>query len=132
MHTHAKKKQTRPSPLYSTRPRSSYRCIRPSRSREGGHLADITQQLGLEDELALLVLLARLVGAVVLPAHRLLALLARDVPHDMPASRHAALRRLARVHVDDRVEEVGLAVLAAEVLAVGRMGLVDGPRYIYI
>lgn len=79
-------------------------------------LADVAEQLGLEDELALLVLLARLVGLVVLPSDRLLALLARDVAHDVAPRRHAALRRLARVDVDDRVEQVGLAMLTAEVL----------------
>lgn len=83
-------------------------------------LADVAEQLGLEDELALLVFLARLVGLVVLPADRLLALLAGDVADDVAPRRHAALRRLARVDVDDRVEQVSFAVLTAEVLFVSR------------
>lgn len=77
---------------------------------------DIAKPLRLEDELALLVLLARLVRLVVLPPDRLLALPARNVPHNVPPRRHVALARLARVDVDHRVEEVCLAVLAAEVL----------------
>lgn len=85
-------------------------------------LTDVTEQLGLEDELALLVLLARLVRLIVFPADGLLALLAGDVAHDMAARRHAALRRLARLDVDHAVEEVGLAVLAAEVLQGARGG----------
>lgn len=79
-------------------------------------LADIAQQLGLEDELALLVLLAGLVCLVVLPAHRLLTLLTRDVSHNMATCSHASLGRLARIDVHNVVEEVGLAMLAAEVL----------------
>ena len=51
-----------------------------------------TEQLGLEYELALLVLLARLVRLVVLPPHRLPALPAQYVPHDVPARRHVAFR----------------------------------------
>lgn len=78
--------------------------------------ADGAQEFSLEDELALLVLLAALVGLVVLPADRLLALAARDVAHDVAARGHVALAGLARLDVDDGVEEEGLAVLAAEVL----------------
>jgi hypothetical protein len=79
-------------------------------------LADVAEQLGLEDELALLVLLGILVGLVVLPADRVLALPAGDVAHNVPARCHVALARLARLDVDDRVEEVGFAMLATEVL----------------
>lgn len=67
------------------------------RARSG----DVTQELGLEDELALLVLLGSLVGLVVLPAHRLLALAAGDVADDVAAGGHVALRGLASVDVDD-------------------------------
>lgn len=80
------------------------------------HLVDIAEQLSLEYELALLIFLGRLVGFVVLPADGLLALAAGDVAHDVPAGGHAALAGLAGVDVYDGVEEVRLAMLAAEVL----------------
>lgn len=89
-------------------------------------LADRAQQLGLEDELALLVLLAALVGLVVLPAHRLLALAAGDVAHDVAARGHVALAGLAHVDVDHRVEKEGFAVLAAEVLESCVLAVVGG------
>jgi len=79
-----------------------------------GHIA---QHLGLEDILALLVLLARLVRLVVLPAHDDLAVAAHDVAHDVLARRHVAFGRLSLRDVDDLLEEVRLAVLAAEVSA---------------
>lgn len=78
--------------------------------------ADVAEQLGLEDELALLVLLAVLVRLVVLPADRLLALLAGNVAHDVAARRHVTLARLAGVDVDHVVEEIRLTMLTAEVL----------------
>ena len=48
-------------------------------------------ELTLEDELALLVFLAGLVGLVVLPADRLLALSAVYIAHDVAARRHVPL-----------------------------------------
>ena len=97
-----------PSPIYS-----------PVLSSHNPHiLVYRTQQLGLEYELPFLVLLARLERLVVLPAHRLLALPAHDVPHDMPSRRHVAFGGFGLRDVDDGVEEVGFAVLAAEVLDV--------------
>lgn len=81
-----------------------------------GPSTDSTQELGLQDELALLVLLTRLVRLIVLPADRLLALAAGDVAHNVAARRHVALAGLAHFDVDDGVEEEGFAVLAAEVL----------------
>ncbi len=81
-----------------------------------GRLADVAQQLGLEDELALLVLLGALERLIVLPPHRLLALAAHDVADNVAARRHVALARLARVDVDHRIEEVRLAMLSSEVL----------------
>lgn len=75
-----------------------------------------TQKLSLEYEFALLVLLARLVSLVVLPADRLLALAAGDVAHDVAAGRHVALAGLARFDVDDGVKKEGFAMLATEVL----------------
>lgn len=85
---------------------------------------NITEKLGLEDELALLVPLGGLERLVVLPPHRLLAATARNVAHDVAARRHATLVGLARLDVDNRVEEVGFSVLAAEVL--GCVGQVFG------
>ena len=88
----------------------------PCTERSPG-LGDGAQQLGLEDELALLVLLASLVGLVVFPAHRLLALGAVDVADNVAAGGHVALVGVGLGDVDDVVEEIGLAMLAAEVLA---------------
>jgi hypothetical protein len=79
-------------------------------------LGDGAEQLRLQDELSFLVLLARLVGLVVLPADRLLALAALDVAHYVTARGHVALVRVGLGDVDDAVEQVRLAVLAAEVL----------------
>jgi hypothetical protein len=85
-------------------------------ARQTRQLADIAEQLGFEDELALLVLFAALVGLVVLPAYRLLALPTRDVAHDMSPRRHVTLARFARIDVHHVIEQVGLTMLAAEVL----------------
>jgi len=90
--------------------------------------SNLAQKLGLEDVLALLILLACLERLIVLPTHRLLALLAIYVPYDVPARRHVALSWLTLCGVDNAVEEVGFAVLAAEVTAdyvvmVGEVGL---------
>lgn len=82
-------------------------------------LLDLTQQLSLQDELALLILLRRLVRAVVLPPDGSLTLPAADIAHDVATRRHVALVGLAQLDVDDDVEEVGFAVLAAEVLSGG-------------
>ena len=81
-----------------------------------GRLADVAQQLRLENELALLVLLGALKRLIVLPPHRLLALAAHDVADDVTARRHVTLARLARVYVDHGIEEVRLAMLSSEVL----------------
>jgi len=94
------------------------RCVcsgetEPSR----GSLADITEKFVLEDELPLLVFFAALVGLVVLPADDILALSALDVAHNVATRRHVALARLPRFDIDNCVEEVGLAVLAAEILS---------------
>lgn len=80
---------------------------------------DLAQQLRLQDELALLVLLTRFVRLVVLPPHCLLALLADDVAHLVPARCHVPLHGFGLRGVDDGVEEEGFAVLAAEVLGMG-------------
>ena len=77
-----------------------------------------TQQLRLQYEFPFLVLLRRLKRLVVLPPHRLLALPAHYVPHDVPARRHVAFVGVRLRNVDDGVEEVGFAVLAAEVLEI--------------
>lgn len=83
---------------------------------------DCTQQLSLQDELPLLILLARLIRLVIFPPHSLPALPAQDVPHNMPASGHVSFRSLSQGDVDDGAEEIGFAVLAAEVLCKGGKG----------
>jgi hypothetical protein len=70
----------------------------------------------LENIFPLLVLLSALIGAVVLPAHDLPTLATGDVADDMATRRHVPLARFPLLDVDDAVEEVGLAMLAAEVL----------------
>lgn len=80
------------------------------------NLVHIGKQLGLQNELALLVLLAGLIGSIVLPSDHLLALTAVDVPDDVAARRHVALAGVTGLDIDDRVEEVGFSVLASEVL----------------
>lgn len=80
------------------------------------HLADVAEQLGLQDVLSLLVLLRALISFVILPAHCLLTLLAIDVAHDMPACRHRSFRGIALLNVDHAVEEVCFAMLATEIL----------------
>ena len=79
-------------------------------------LCDRAQKLRLKDEFPLLVLLRTLIRLIVLPSHRLLALPTMDIAHDVAARRHVTLAGLAFGDVDDGVEEVGFAVLAAEVL----------------
>ena len=82
------------------------------------HLIHRTQQLRLQYELAFFVLLRRLVRLVVLPPHRLLTLPAHYIPHDVPTGRHVAFAGVRLRNVHDGVEEVGFAVLAAEVLRI--------------
>lgn len=104
--SHLVERHVEPAPLYA-----------PANDRRFLHLGDDAQQLRLEDELALLVLLARLVRLVVFPPDAGVAAAAVDVPHDVPAGGHITFVRFGAVDVDDVVEEVGLTVLAAEVLA---------------
>lgn len=82
-------------------------------SRFSVHLAE---QLLLQDELALLVLLGALESLVVLPPDNLFALATGDVAHGVLAGGHVAIARVGGLDVHDDVEEVGFAVLAAEVL----------------
>ena len=79
-------------------------------------LINRAQQLRLQYKFPLLVLLRRLVRLVVLPSHRLVTLPAHDVPYEMPARRHIAFCGFRLRDIHDSVEEVGFAVLAAEVL----------------
>jgi hypothetical protein len=85
-------------------------------SRVAPRLIHRAEQLALQDELALFVLLARLIRLVILPAYRLLALPAVNVANNVSPRRHIALVGLGFSHIDDAVEEVGFAVLAAKVL----------------
>lgn len=86
-----------------------------SRQHES-HLRNVAKQLSLQNKLPLLIFLRRLVRLVVLPTDGLLALAARDIADDVAAGGHVSLGGFAGVDVDDGVEEVGLAMLAAEVL----------------
>jgi hypothetical protein len=79
-------------------------------------LCDCAQKLGLKDEFPFLVLLRSFIRLVVLPANCLLALPAMDVPHNVAARCHITLAGLALSDVDNRVKEVGFAMLATEVL----------------
>ena len=79
-------------------------------------LVDSGKQLRLQNELSFLVLLGIFVRLIVLPSHHVLALATDNVPDDMAARGHVALAGLARLDVDDRVEEVGFSMLASEVL----------------
>lgn len=90
-------------------------------SREQTRLAHNAKQFFLQDELALLVFLAALVGLVVLPTHSLLALAAGDVADDVATGRHTALDGIGLGDVHDGVEEVSLAMLATEVLESRRL-----------
>lgn len=94
----------------------------PRSSPVGNRSGDNAQQLGLEDELALLVLLAGLVRLVVFPPDGARAAAALDVAHDVAAGCHVTLGGLGGLDVDDAVEEVCLAMLASEVLRVGGKG----------
>jgi hypothetical protein len=81
------------------------------------------QKLTLQDELALLVLLAGLISLVILPSDRLLALSAVNVAYDVAAGGHVALAGLRLCDVDDVIEEVRFAMLTAEVLALSATDL---------
>jgi hypothetical protein len=81
-----------------------------------GRLCHIAEKLSLQDVLSFLVLLSRFERLVVLPAYRLVALSAGNIPHDMSARSHVPLAGIARRDVDNIVEQVGLAMLAPEVL----------------
>lgn len=83
-------------------------------------LADDGEQLGFQDELALFVLLGRLVGLVVLPADCLAAASTHDVPHDVAPRCHVTFVGLGTADVDNDVEEIGLTMLAAKVLETTR------------
>ena len=76
----------------------------------------ITQQFSLQDVLSFLILLARLKRLIVFPAYRLVALSARNIPHDVSAGCHVSLTGIAGRDVDDVVEEVRFAMLATEIL----------------
>lgn len=80
------------------------------------NLIDSAKELRLQYELPLFVLLALLICLVVLPPHRLLALPAGNVPYHMTTGGHIAFVGFSFFDVDDLVEEVGFAMLAAEVL----------------
>jgi hypothetical protein len=81
----------------------------------------------LDDVLALLVLLARLVGLLVLPSESGLAAITIDVGYSVETGEKDPLLGLATTDVDDRVEEVGPALAALErfrdeLVVVGEVG----------
>lgn len=82
-------------------------------------LVHLAEQLLLQDELALLVFFGALEGLVILPPDDFFALPTGDVAHGVFASGHIAITRVGGLDVDDAVEEIGFAVLAAEVLRKG-------------
>lgn len=90
------------------------RCSTASRTYHP--LAHDAEQFLFQDELALLVFLARLVCLVILPPYRFLALSAGNIAHDVSAGGHAALDGLGLGDIHNVIEEVGFAVLAAEIL----------------
>lgn len=74
------------------------------------------EQLLLQNVFSLLILFRALIGTVVFPSHNVFALSTPDVPDDVAARRHIPLASFALLDVDDVVEEVGFAMLTAEVL----------------
>lgn len=83
------------------------------------------QKLRLQDIHSFFIFLRLLVCLVVFPAHRLFALLAANIANDMSACCHAALGRFGLVDVDDGLEEIGFAMLAAEVLVREQVSIVE-------
>jgi hypothetical protein len=99
-------------------PTKSQKVLRPTpKLADPALLADVAKQLCLQDEFSLLVLLRGLVRLIVFPPDRLVALLACNVPHDVPSRRHIALARLPRADVHHAVEEIRFSMLSAEVLS---------------
>ena len=93
------------------------KCSRGHQLRKlKANLCNLAQQLSFQDVFALLVLLTALECLVILPSNCLVALLTRNVSYDMASCGHVPLGGLTLNHVDNGIEEVGLAVLAAEVL----------------
>lgn len=90
------------------------RCSNASRTYH--RLAHDAEQFLFQDELALLVFLARLVCLVILPPYRFLALSAGNIAHDVSAGSHAPLDGFRLGDVHNVIEEVGFAMLAAEIL----------------
>jgi len=94
---------------------SGYFYISPSVADSPSVPAVLLDHVGqLDDELALLVLLAGLVGVLVLPTQRRLAALAVNVRHRMEAGEEHPLLRLAAGHVHHRVEQIGRPLAALE------------------
>ena len=80
------------------------------------HLIDRTKQVRFQNVFPLLVLLAGFVRLVILPPDGLLALPAVNVPHQVSPGRHVPLDSFRLGDVHNGVEEVGFAMLTAEVL----------------
>lgn len=87
-------------------------------------LSHLAEQLCLQYEFALLVLLARLICLVVLPANRLLALLAEYIAYDVSPRCHVAFSSISRSDVHHIVKQVRLAMLTSEVLQNQRISII--------
>ena len=92
-----------PNPLFSLSP---------------SNLKNLTQQLGLQNEFILLVFLRLLIRLVVLPSDARGTLFAANVAHNVFPRGHVSFDGFVAEDVDDGGEEVGFAVLAAEILVV--------------
>jgi hypothetical protein len=79
-------------------------------------LGNIAQQLSFKNEFAFLVFFTRLKCFIIFPSYCLVALSACDVSDDMTAGRHIPFAGITGCDVYDVVEEVGFAMLTAEVL----------------
>jgi hypothetical protein len=77
---------------------------------------NIAQDLSFEYKFSLFVLFRVLVGFIVFPTDSLFTLTAVDVPDNMTACSHAAFVRLAALDIDNVMKQIGLAMLASEVL----------------
>jgi len=116
-----------PAPAYASKRTDNTDIVTLFILQRSTHSSNLTQQLGLQYELVFLVLLAALESLVIFPADRLLALLALYIAHNVASGSHVALARIAGCDVHDIVEEVGFAMLTAEipaddVVVVGKMG----------
>ena len=77
--------------------------------------SNVTKQFRFEYELALLIFLACLIGLVVFPADRLVALLAFDITNNVPTRCHVSLHSICLLDVDHCSEQESFAMLSTKV-----------------